>query len=535
MSRGFRILSFAAVLLVSLALVACFEEHYYSNVDVTAADTDIYLSLQLNTMAQTRAQIHPFGGEDGDGREVGRANENAITDLTLFIYNGSGINANGTIAIKYSQYFSNLSYPLVDGEFTTEPMKVSGYKPVSGDRIIILANMGDMHSLMTLNEVRDAAVGTAWTTDSDIMHYSHFAMSSALDNEVQGIVNFAGKTGTVNDPFTAEATIERVAARFDIWLIKQAAEMGDSIDYATLDGLGTLKLSHIRTVNSSREIAYALKRVSEKVFPLESWKYLGDEEVLSGTHIPSNYVVEPTTHLKHYGYTVTDDDLSDWYGESSLANSLSAEFLAPEDYKVHACTSDPRVFTATEDADIDGDGSPEGTIYCYTLAYSMENTMDVTGQDIHFMPGLALKGTFVPNEVYTMTESGREIDSDYKVRDDIWLYATHNDTLFFSSEASAKAYRTVSGESAKIVYYKKGECYYYVWVRHAMFDGSHSSGTYPMEYATVRNNIYRIGVRAVSKIGTPYPDPGLTPEDPEIEACIFVRDWRFRQEKEIVL
>lgn len=535
MRRYFRILSFAAVLLVSLALAACFEEHYYGDVDITAADTDIFLRLQISTMAQTRAELHPFGGNDGDGREAGRANENSITDITLFIYNGDGINDNGTTPIKYSKYFCNISYPLVDGEFTTEPVKISGYQPVSGDRIIVFANMGDMHTLATLDDVRNAAVGNAWMSGSDIMHYGHFAMSSAADDNVLGVVRFDGKTGTVNDPFTAETIIERVAARFDIWLIKQAAQVGDPIDYETLDGLGTLKLSHIRTVNSSQEIAYALKRVSDNVFPLKSWKYLGDEEVLAGTHIPANYVVEPTTHLKHYDYTVTDEDMSDWYGESSLAKSLSTDFLASDNYKVHACKSDTLVFTSSEESDIDGDGNPEGTIYCYTLAYSMENTMDVTGQDIHFMPGLALKGTFVPNNIYKMTGSELETDNDYKAGDDIWLYATHSDTLFFSSENAAKAYKTATGQYAKIVYYSKGECYYYVWVRHAMSDSSHPSGTYPMEYATVRNNIYRIGVKAVSKIGTPYPDPGLTPQDPEIQACIFVRDWRFRQEKEIVM
>lgn len=499
-----------------------------------------HLVLSVSSRPQTRAGDRPFGGEDGDGREYGRNLECVISDVTLFVYHAEGVGAAMETEVKYSRYIDGLSMALVEGTVYSLPIPVADYEPDEGDRIIVLANMGDRTDLVTLGQVRDATVTQAWTpdTDGDIRRYCHFAMSSAVDQGDNGRVVVTGRTGAQNDPFCADVTLERVAARFDIWLMRQSASVGAPVEYVAKDGSGTLRLSHIRLVNASEQPAYNLKRTAASVNPLGEVTYLGDETVLSGTHIPSNYVVEPLSVLKHATASVSEESLRNWYGGSALEYSLSPDFLSSDYFRIHGCASDEMVFSVHETEDVNGDGYPEGDMLCYTLGYAMENTMDMSGQQHRFMTGLSLKGTFVPVTVYTMSGCTAVTDASYVAGNDIWLYRnldSPEQSRYFSSEEAVHGFEASQpGVTHSIVYYKDAQCYYYVWIRHAMFDTPlHTTGTYPMEYGIVRNNIYRIGVESVTTVGAPAPDPES--DESTLHSCLYVRKWRFREENEIVL
>lgn len=65
--------------------------------------------------------------------------------------------------------------------------------------------------------------------------------------------------------------------------------------------------------------------------------------------------------------------------------------------------------------------------------------------------------------------------------------------------------------------YYKGLCYYIWWLRHSNDDSDVTNGL--MEYAVVRNNIYKVEVRSVASIG------GDVPDDTEIMAHVYVKDW----------
>lgn len=536
-AAGRSVIRFMAFLMIMLAYGCTDDEIWFP---ASYPEGGYHLMLSVSSRSLTRAGDRPFGGEDGDGREYGRNFENVISDVTLFVYHADGVGADMTTEVKYSIYVDGLNLSLVEGTVYSLPILVADYEPDEGDRIIVLANMGDRTDLVTLGQVRDAAVTQAWTpdTDGDIRHYRHFAMSSAVDQGDIGRVVVAGRTGAYNDPFCADVTLERVAARFDIWLIRQSASVGAPVEYEAKDGSGTLRLSHIRLVNASEKPAYTLKRTASSVNPLGSVTYLGDETVLSGTHIPSNYVVEPLTVQKNATSPVSDETLRNWYGGSALEYSLSPSFLSSDDYRIHGHASDEMVFTVNESEDVDGDGYPEGDMLCYTLGYAMENTMDITGQQHRFMTGLSIKGTFVPVTVYTMSGTVAVSDDSYEAGSDIWLYRNLDSpelSRYFSSEEAVHRFEASQpAVTHSIIYYKDAECYYYVWIRHAMFDAPlHPAGTYPMEYGTVRNNIYRIGVESVSTIGAPFPDPES--EESALHSRLYVRKWRFREENEIVL
>lgn len=512
---------------------------------------DIYIQLNLttNSKAGTRAGLgddHPYGGENGDGTEEGHFHENDINNITIFIYNdaeGNGINDVESTPIKFKKYFTTLDLQkLTDGSYETKPLLIHGYKSALNDRIIVLVNMGDQTGLATLKSVRDKLISTAWgTSGSSIQDYYNFAMASAVDDATYGKVILINP-GTYDSPFSAAVKVERLAARIDFGFDKslEASSYRGYIEYPVEGITGDkFRLSHIRLVNASQAPTYALKRTASTVNPLDldDVKYLGDETVVSGTRIPNNYVVEPNTTKKKKDASITEAELSSWYGASTLQASLSTSFIASNAYKVHSTkttASDAEVF---EVSDLNSTKN-----YCYTLGYAMENTMDKSCSDARVMTALQIKGTYVPAKVYVYvddeTKSYKEESSTpYTPGTDFWYFdnqTTPANSYPFVSQADLLAYAAKHPTDDYIErHYVKGECYYYVWIRHSMYsDPTYKSGSFPMEFGIVRNNIYRIYVDKVMKIGPEVPNPEL----PDlVSSHIHVRDWRLRIHEDILL
>ncbi|WP_289005336.1 Mfa1 family fimbria major subunit [uncultured Parabacteroides sp.] len=105
----------------------------------------------------------------------------------------------------------------------------------------------------------------------------------------------------------------------------------------------------------------------------------------------------------------------------------------------------------------------------------------------------------------------------------------------------------VLAEKYDIHYYKDGTCYYKYWIRHA------NNGLNPpdnpnlgiMEYGIVRNNLYKLDVTAIKKLGDPLPfTPGVDdPKNPNeddktqyyITVMVYVKDWVIRDNGQIEL
>lgn len=71
--------------------------------------------------------------------------------------------------------------------------------------------------------------------------------------------------------------------------------------------------------------------------------------------------------------------------------------------------------------------------------------------------------------------------------------------------------------------YYKGLCYYVWWLRHSNDNSDMTNGL--MEYAVVRNNIYKVNVESVYSIG------GDIPEGENIRADVFVKMWTMLDEE----
>lgn len=538
------------MLLTATCLWACSDSddvaNDLQNGQVGAVGT-YYLRLNLGLGNNTRADEHPYGGPNGDGTEDGRLHENDINDICVFIYTGSGIGDAGTTPIKNKYYFGGLGLTS-NTTYETEPLLLSDYMPDMDDRVIVIVNHGDCRSQFnTLADFRSTAwdKSTLWSNNTDPTQCNNFTMSSAIDNYAFGRMILSGKTGGYDNPFTTSIELERNCARVDFWF-KDANKDGNMLSYASEDGTGTLKLSHIRLFNMpDAGSTYALKHTTADLSadPIANSILMG-QETCTADYIPTNYIFTPTTLLK----------TADWAGYASkyesgtmLENTLFTTYLSDVNYQTHA--TDSRVFQTTE-GDIDGDGTAEGTVNNYTIGYCTENTMAKEYQLQKYMTGLAVKGTFVPKKVYTWSSGSVIEDSTYPSTGtdaekmtwlsthDIWHYVDMDDTnamnsyYFSTAEAVHKYEESRPAVHHSIDHYVHGECYYYIWIRHAHPTASHATGTFPMEYAIVRNNIYRIGVSKVTTIGTPLPDPD---KDPILHSRIYVRKWNLREMPEIVL
>lgn len=89
----------------------------------------------------------------------------------------------------------------------------------------------------------------------------------------------------------------------------------------------------------------------------------------------------------------------------------------------------------------------------------------------------------------------------------------HDDTRAMLYESSNGMLRT----------YYNGYCYYIWWLRHSNNNDDETNGL--MEYAVVRNNIYKVNVESVASIG------GDVPDDTEIKAHVYVKAWGMLNEE----
>ena len=87
-------------------------------------------------------------------------------------------------------------------------------------------------------------------------------------------------------------------------------------------------------------------------------------------------------------------------------------------------------------------------------------------------------------------------------------------------ETRAKLYES-SGEKLRTYY--KGQCYYVWWLRHSNDGDDETNGV--MEYAVVRNNIYKVNVNSIYSLG------GDIPDNEGLDAQVYVNQWSMLPEE----
>ena len=290
-----------------------------------------------------------------------------------------------------------------------------------------------------------------------------------------------------NTPLSLGAhTVERSMARFDY---KQAAafDMGAGL---------TLTLTEAALINQSKA-HYMFRRVT------------ADESTTSavtvgGAEVPNNWVVD-----------------TDW--SNKVAANFDAQLSAPSTWTWTSLAS------LTTDDNYDGDYK----IWCY----AKENTIPgIDAQKHNVSTGVVFKAELAPGEtasdaVKTAMAAGDRIYvfnnklygawSDVKAAaeagTDATLQAAYNQAAATIAGAAteptgaAAAAAGFTGYSAKNGKYYN---YYYYWNRHN--DNLNNDVMGIMEFAVVRNNVYKLAVNSINRFGHPTPpDPSNPDPDPE--------------------
>ena len=181
----------------------------------------------------------PTGGEDGDGREEGFERENAITGITLILYqSATGINDDSNPTIDFVAYYP-VSRTTKDANTRIEATYETGNQLVPHNTIdftktyhaIVVANADLTGSITTsskLNDVRDRTLTTIYSGNETqpAQQCVGFVMSSEQDNTLNFAASGVSSRDAAGDYYydltSQTLVIERMAARIDFWAVNGA-------------------------------------------------------------------------------------------------------------------------------------------------------------------------------------------------------------------------------------------------------------------------------------------------------------------------
>ena len=537
-----------------------------------------YVSLSFASPQGTPTRSNPTGGETGDGLEKGQANENAITSAVAFFYQGTdqkGVNSGGTTLIKavVSFNFNNIGNGTdenstgVDRTYTTLPQQVDLENGTYN--VIVVANPGTdwwTGRSLTLADVRDHIQTTAWTVSES--GYSNFVMTSAAD------ATLTLNSNPESDPATAEVDVERMAARLDYKTT--GTYTCDDPDYESNNQKATVEITGAALVNNLTAGSYLLKRVAADVNGVPT--YLGNETPDAG--VQTNYVLDPWTAVKTSannnftigGETKTAEDLyGEWFGNISQNPNYWAAYVQPGTSVSDGAETWQRIgytlenTTAAEEAGkrystgvvfkakfhpakvtsyTNSTYTDGATFFAYgkTLYASMEDMMigfyghkfdngfsgieecKTWGKVRQFITSTLLTNDPSGYDKYLegLAEGKADADAVADASSLTWSYYMLNE-CGYSKDRNGKVVLDRKGKVTRIALqrygtrtYEDATCYYTWWVRHSN-DNDDAKGI--MEYAIVRNNIYKLTVESIYSLGDPVPG------DEELNVKVYVNNW----------
>lgn len=375
------------MIIVPLTMAACGNIYdHFDDVECPTSNTGTFVTITINNTATTRAV--PTGGENGDAAENGQTNENVISNLSVFFYQGTDINqAIATNAvIAGSLYFSSSD---MNGNITkTRKIDV----PKGTYHVVVVANAGDLTNTFSttskVKEVCDYLQKKAWTENGTF--YSQFIMSSANDASATLLT-----TNTESTPSQIYVDIERLAARVDI-IPNKSADATDINNYQVKDAsnntIGRVIINKIKLINRFTAGSYLLKRVAATTAATPI--YLGNEENdVNG--VQTNYVLDPWTNLK------TKTNLNGQH--FNVQNGGSGTDIASSLYANYYNSS---FSTEAEDGIKSANLTYNGDNY-YILGYTLENTTYKDNQLNGYTTGVMFETTYIPYNIVSYNATNR--------------------------------------------------------------------------------------------------------------------------------
>ena len=548
----------------------------------------IQLSFGMADAQGTRA--YPGAGETGDGLEAGQDYENWVNSAVAFLFDGDAdVNSPDETPVIAAVYFDKVTSG--DGKWITKTQQADVDNGTYN--VIVVANPGDdlwWRTADNLSKVRDKIYTTAWTK-SDDGTYSDFLMALADEPSERLVVENNPK----ENPATISVNVERVAARVDYkadgefkltdtdyadasvkilgatiindfsagsYLLKRVSEdptkkTGGDVTYLGIeetgaDGLPTNYVIDPWTADKNstnaelNNMPFTTTVGGQKVnaaglYVDGSYLYSGSEdpEWWSTRMTAGTPITDPGDGQEwlRVGYTLENTTAQDQTAKTYNAGlAFQAQFNPGSalDGYVQGHTffrySD-RLYTSltammgqlNEQADFAAyfNAAVEGlksktwadvTAFCDALSY------DPVGLAAYFTglqgdaQGTDAVGTALDNVKWTAFLATLGVDES-----DI------TDPQINKGGVTDTRARLYASSNGLLRTYYKGLCYYVWWLRHSNDNSDMTNGL--MEYAVVRNNIYKVEVETVASIG------GDVPDDTEIKAHVYVKDWVLLEEE----
>ena len=549
-----------------------------------------YVSVGFSMAMNPVTKANPNGGEGGDGLEKGQSYENTVNNIHLFFYNvkdptkdgKDGVNMLGDTAIVAHKYLEAGDFDYYsDVQATTNAIPVENLLVGNSYHVLAVVNAGKDLNYTKLGKLQSATVTSLYTKGTN-GSYSNFLMASERDEDRP--LTIYGNNSESN-PASTEIYVERVTARVDYQTetgfsgeIKNSA--GEKIATASITGAML-----VNTLNAGAE-SFLLKRVTKagKDFNTTNITYLGDETCTSDAiKAATNYVIDPYAAT---GKTETNYETATYFPAIAYGNASTWE--KNELFQTTAITSGGATWNRIgyPKENVNRNGSKErSTGVVFRAAIQLK---DVPASTTFFMWNGSIYKTlekameaFDENgwKLVTSATYWNEINTyedfntkfiDYLKSDDPtgyknylreqvedktgtlsdevkatlrWAYYMEHTNHYTSSDGVATVdvgTDVASGTTRRLLHdyhvstYKDGICYYTYWIKHAndenpANDLENGDGAGVMEYAIVRNNVYKLGVKQIGSIG------GDIPGDESLVINFSVKDWTLLNTEDVIL
>ena len=580
MRKGNRIYGIITVLLLSLGACSLIHDDMEELGYREDGSAYAYVSLTIHTGTTGNVtRSNPTGGEDGDGYEKGQDYENRVNNLTLFFYpaalgdggvNRDNVNFTAKVYIDQMGTSTDGTKP-IDKTFTVGPVKVEGLKTNQQYHVLAVANAEDKTSISSLDDLRSATVSTVYTATTSAegtTSYSNFVMASEGDEHPELDIS---SENSESNPAETTINLERLVARVDYRADADGYTLSSSL---VTPGLNpalssqtqdvTASITRAFLVNTYKQDTYVLKRVAEGN-TTGTITYLGDESL-------SNYVIDPNTTSKTIPVP-EDKNIPSWYDHyfPNLSDEVGddgktewEDWLIQGDPITEPGTTDtwyrlgyPKENTSSVnaqgkyystgvvfEASYKGiDGVAEGsTFFRYkgTIYPTLEAAMEATYNKAYFKEDQTFD-TFKILTDYINSLPGNEDPAGYKdylktaTVDNFgdgseWTWENYKyKVLSFDKNeqdeyviATAKTREALHDRGYGTETFLNGRGYYIYWIRHNGGDNATQfDETKPMAYGIVRNNVYKLTVNSISKIGDDTPGGNAT-----LDILVAVKNWQ---------
>lgn len=450
------------------------------------------LQVNLSQGDMTRSGATPTPGENGDGTENGTAAENLVQKIVVYGFPTSGGDG-------FKEVLDNTKIQQIGSSNTNytsnEPFKVAA----GSYNVYVIANPSSAMENLNMTGLTETEFKAKEFSKGDFLSNTAIPMSSA--DKIQALT--ITDKNTKANPARHIVNIQRMLAKVQL---KGFATTDGSVDFAQPnEGEAKAKFASKFEfkkygVVNKRNAAYWFRRVGTSVIN----GVIGEKEDGS-----SNYVIDPKFDDKTSVYNQSFASINYWNREQEL--------MTGADYW--------KDFTNQNESFDE---------YCF------ENTMAKEAQIQGYSTGIVLQAQFTPK---TWSDGG----SDYTEGHTFYVYKDVYYTTLEKVKAACPAVKDFdnvddkSTESERndlikmyakqgVSVYYQGLCYYHFWIRHANNNNNQEMGV--MEFAIVRNNIYRMTVNSISGPGS--TTPPVDPEDPDedtetmLDVTVNVLPWVIR-------